>query len=1059
MLCLLGELVMWGQTAEAPHANVVAYEDDAAIGNLAYRNSPYYMELSDEWQAKETDSSIVYSQVLTADRSWREYYAMLNVRCGKACRVYVNHKLAGVGDDSRQWHEFCIDKYLKYGKNTLIEIEALKESDGAMLEDERIAAGLNVTPYLLFKGDPYVADVDITADYDALLHNGKFTAMLKVTSENKRGRYYVEIEIKNQQGQQLDRMGKWAIFNGEHQCMVEISRAWDGVAPWSAEVPNLYTAIFRLYNEDMELEEITGARFGFRRVEMKDGLLMVNGKPVVLKGVLYGKDHTDGEEARREMRQEVAMMKQNNINAVRTAVFSPVDPYFYELCDQYGLYVMCDANLMPASTMRKAVATDAEYAPLFEQRVRNMYGTYKNHTSIIAWSLGDTRDNGVCMAAAYKTLKAADKSRPVVFAGAGLGASTDIVALAYPTRPLIESTFGKTSGKSVILARAVEEKNIGDLPILWEAATNWHNFQGGFACSWPVSETALAELRDVYRAVDITIEKTSIDEASFWVINNSGFANLSTYRLEYSIYTNLRPNIISGDLPISAPAGERCQVGMKIPPIDMVAGEELYVRLDVSSKEKKGISTAAKERCSFIFQLPQRTKRKRAFVNSGRPLTLNDTLRMHLPELQLMGYIGYTVSTEMSLSYLEDSSTLCKESIIRFSSHGKSICDAHVLATLFASGDQTIAYTIHTTDDLQPILTYKAVYDTLRWFGLNQKLHEHATKTDVYDYFSSTLDVPIDRSMVSWCTATERSNTTLFHLTDGKYRLQASKNNITLIPNNKEKFCLHTKACQNAQTADLISTEYPSPTPRIPSAPIIEASESTINKPIVVTIKALPSSTIHYTLDGSDPTETSPQYTHPILLDKTTIVKARAYTPDMLPSLIVMKKFSYNFILSTTFSRRPNTPYNVGADTLLFDRILGSIDNLTEDWLGFSGEGVTTTIALTKPINVEYITLRFAHVPTTWAFAPQKVTIALSSDGNSYKDTISATIPFDPTAEKNATSQVVEIKVPIQQKHISHIAINAISIGAIPQWHRAKGLKPWLLMDEVEVSEMATKEQ
>jgi beta-galactosidase len=117
-------------------------------------------------------------------------------------------------------------------------------------------------------------------------------------------------------------------------------------------------------------------------VEIKDGQLTVNGKAITIKGITYGIEHTEGYASREQMRQDIIAMKRTNINAVRTSRYSPMDPFFYELCDSYGLYVVADANLMPVSSQHQAVATDQDYAPLFERRVENLYGKYKNHTSI-----------------------------------------------------------------------------------------------------------------------------------------------------------------------------------------------------------------------------------------------------------------------------------------------------------------------------------------------------------------------------------------------------------------------------------------------------------------------------------------------------------------------------------------------------------------------------------------------------------------------------------------------------------------------------------------------------
>ena len=1045
------------QSPEAPHANVAAYDNESAIGNLAYRQSPYYMELNGTWRMHQTDSTMVYTQLLYADKSWKDYHTQLYVRCGHGCRVYVNHKLVGQSLDSRHWSEFGLDKFLKYGKNCILEIEALKASDGALLDDPRIETGLSGHPYLLFKSDPGISDLNIDADYDAAGQRGILNAQVTVSANRGKGRYYVEAELTSPQGKRLDRMGKWVVFDGDNLATVELNRSWTTVEPWTGESPKLYTAVFRLYNEDMGLEEVTGAKFGFRRVEMKNGQLLLNNKPLRFKGVVYSVGDTGDEASRNRMRQDLTDMKRYNINAVRTAGLSPMNPYFYELCDSCGLYVICDANLLPSSTRRKAIATDAQYASLFEERVKNMYGVYKNHTCIVAWSLGDTRDNGVCMTAAYKQLKKDEKHRPVIFTGAGTGTSTDITALSHPTASLLASTLGKTSNRPLIMSRSVDEKHIGELAQLWNSASNWRQFQGGFAEVWPSTPATLAEVRDVYRAIDVSIDKISIDEASFWVTNNSEFADLSNYGLEYTIFTSLQPNIISGDLPIAAPAGERCKVGMRIPPIDLAAGEELYVRFDVRRKFSRTNQAISTKNESFTFQLPQRTKRKKALINGGTPLTLHDSARIDLPSLHFAAHEKWTKEKTLSIVYLADSHTLCRESIVRYSHQGETMCDVHILGTLYSTGDVVVSYTINSTDSVQPVLHFDGKFDTVRWFGLEQSLHSIPTKTDAIGLYCSPLNATVEKRQASWCTMSREGCTTLFHLIDGKFHFAADKAGLAIQPVQHSNFRLHLRPCTDRYFATLLSFDYPAPATRIPSVPTIVASEGSIAKPIRVSIMAPPDCSVHYTVDGSDPTVASPEYTQPILIDKTTLVKARAYTADSIPSLTAMKRFSYNFIASTTFSRPPSTPYNAGADTILYDRHVGSIENLSDGWVGFSGEGISTTVALTKPISVESIRLRYAHSPATWAFAPQSISIAFSSDGETYGEPFAVPVPIDPSDKNNATPQVIDIKIPTDLKNISHIRIDTRTIASIPQWHRAKGLKPWLLMDEIEVSEASSK--
>ena len=195
------------------------------------------------------------------------------------------------------------------------------------------------------------------------------------------------------------------------------------------------------------------------------------------------------------------------------------------------------------------------------------------------------------------------------------------------------------------------------------------------------------------------------------------------------------------------------------------------------------------------------------------------------------------------------------------------------------------------------------------------------------------------------------------------------------------------------------------------------------------------------------------QYTKPFELTTTTVVKARVFVKDMPPSFTATRKFNYDYIISTSFSRKPNTPFNVGTDTILFDGEKGSISDLQQGWLGFSGSDVTTTVTLAKQVDVENITLRFAHVPDNWAFAPKQIVVLLSSDGEHYNDSIQVAMPFDPSSKEESHSREVVLKVPVDKDGIASFKVEVDALSSVPAWHRAKGLKPWILMDEIEVNE------
>ena len=278
----------------------------------------------------------------------------------------------------------------------------------------------------------------------------------------------------------------------------------------------------------------------------------------------------------------------------------------------------------------------------------------------------------------------------------------------------------------------------------------------------------------------------------------------------------------------------------------------------------------------------------------------------------------------------------------------------------------------------------------------------------------------------------------------------------------------HKQTRKGERPEDFVGVVYPRVSTGMLEPPAITATAARFSAPLTVTIAssqaAKPSGRpsakqsdnqiiIRYTLDGSEPDENSPVYKDPITLTTTTVVKARAYGKGVPPSFIATRKFNYDYIVSTTFSRKPNTPFNEGTDTILFDGEKGTVDDLSQGWLGFSGNGIVATVSLSKPVDIDFVTLRFAHSPEMWAFAPKQVTLFLSHDGTSFADTLQVPVSIDAAAEDASEPRVVELRVPVGKNGISLLKVDAQSIGAIPAWHRAKGLNPWLMMDEIEVSE------
>ncbi len=1064
VLCLSGLASiaqMDGEARLSARANVEAYDEENEIIKSAYRDSPYFMEFTGRWNQKRTDSSIVYSREVEVEKFWKDYQVSLNVRCGRACRVMLNGKTVGYGDDSRHWNEFALNNFLKYGKRNTLTIEALKQPREALLESEDLMEGLNGEPYLLFKGDPNVSDLAMVADYEEQTSTGTLSIDASVFNSKKKGKYYLEVEIWDPKGHTFDRMGRWVVFDKTDNVQVDMSRSWGSVEPWTAETPNLYTAVVRLRNENMEEEELVGARFGFRRVEEKDGLLLVNGRPVTLKGVTYGLNHTEGLAGRERMKQDLQTMKKSNINAVRTSRYSPVDPYFYQLCDEMGLYVVCDANLLPSSTQQHAVATDKDFIPLFLRRVGNLYGKYKNHPSIVAWSLGEGRDNGICMVAAYKRLKQLDMSRPVIFSGAEHTENTDVIALMHPTVLALRQSLERPSDRPYLMLASVDGDDFASLEHLWTLVETRRNLQGGFVDQWPLDGVKLADLKSLYAPFDVHLSSTTIDDAEFMVYNRNDFSDFSKYILDYTIFTNLRSSITAGDLPMAVDGGGVEAVKLRMPPVDLQPGEEIFIRFDL---ERRKASLEDRLLGTVVFPLPYNNPEKRQFVNAKEPMM--DT--NFAPELQFAGHTDWNSEVVAVTRRILDKSILCVDAMLQYQSNGRPMCDVRTTYMYYGSGDVVVDYTVSPTDAFRGTLSPQLVVnmmqgqdDTLSWFGFDREVcfsSRGAGIPGTYKAPSAKMDAST-RQQVRWCAHHSGENNQYFSLPDAPFVMHVQGSKLVLSPAaDSRHFHLHArKYTSQYSPEEFYGVKIPVVKTGIVDPPTIKASEVRFTQPLTVSISTEESGDIRYTLDGTEPSENSILYEGPITLTTTTVVKARTYGKDGNPSFTATRKFNYDYIVRTTFSQQPNTPFNVGTDTLLFDGEHSVIDDLQQGWLGFSGKGVTTTVELSKPIDIDFVTLRFAHSPELWAFAPKHVTILLSADGESYSDTLQAAMPFDPSSSESNNPQVVELKVPVDKVGIGYLKIEAQSIGTVPTWHRAKGLKPWLLMDEIEVSESTKK--
>ena len=1159
-----------------PRANVVSYDDENDIEHLRYGDASSILSLADDWTVSTDSSGYVLTSNYEFPRDWKSYRIFFRMQAPSGYGLWMGDKLVGISHDCSAVTEFDISDLIRFGKTMPLTVRHVGNDDGSLLDPYGVSFQPQCT--LLFKPLLNVQDYTLVADYSPSNQAGTYTVEADLYYVKAKGKCYLEVELWDSKGHQVDKLGKWCFFDSRHVTTQTISSTLSNILPWNAEVPRLYTAVIRLYDDKMALQDLVGTRFGFRTVSSQE-TLSVNGKVINLKGItLQLKDDLSSPDALKRLRNQIVQMKCNNVNAIRIIGGNP-QPHLLELCDELGFYVVCDANLFPSSSMGHAVATDNEYSDLFADRVRALYGQYKNHPSIIAWSLGNSPDNGVCMQKAYRELKRLDRSRPVLYTAAQYSDNTDIIApqkcnvdflnqyLAKPqTRPLIMLSYGDVCGNS-----------FGGLSPLWDKVIDHADIQGGFLQlrDWPtfLSLPYLPECKHLYRPFDIHLTSTSADAAEFDVTNLCDFRPLADYSLDYVIGTNLNSNIVAGDVALSLKPGESKGIKLKVPKLSLQPDEEVSIVFTL--RQRGNTNTVPRNTVLYTqqFLLPSTPASAQPFVAQGDNLKIEtDTLhRVHIfnNELSLifndslglltsLAYKGHQIiSQPLRLNFMRTPSpndAVDPNGVRQWMRYGLGHMDCEVVAAnchpinggavgidvmlryssakygdlfdarqtfvIHPSGDILINNNITLSEQVNSLakvgvqLGLDRRLDTAEWFGRNIESYpdrhnagliaqqsrsiaslfhqypdvQHAGNyadtrwatfrnaevglyVDIPDTLCNFSIYPFDdtqmfgaREELGWPGVSEQDYWTLNVdsriMGVGCILAGIPTHETALLKAHKYQFTIHLRPfdCVANHAHDFRATAYPKVVSSVIEPPVISKNRDRFDAPMTVSITcATPKAEIRYTLDGSIPTEKSTLYTKPFSIQNSVLVKARAFKKGEPPSFVATQQFTFDYVLSTTFAHKPNTPYNKNASRALYDGELGDVNDLSHGWLGFSGHPMQVDLELAKSIHVSQVVLRFAHVPDAWVFAPAQVEVQLSADGKTFSDPIPATITYDAAAEAMNTTQLQVITIPADREDVRFVRVVAKPIGRIPQWHRAKGLNPWLMIDEIEIKETLSK--
>lgn len=625
--------------------------------------TPIYTNVKEPWSPHRANPPFIphdynpvgsYRRTFHVPDGWEEREVFLTFDGVKsAFYVWMNGRKVGYSQGSMTPAEFNVTDYLEPGENVLA-VEVYRWSDGSYLEDQDMwrFSGIYRDVYLHSTPKAHMRDFYVRTDLDEQYEDATLDVSvdLKHHGGSEMDELQVEMSLYDPQGDEVfaGTTGELVQLKPEDEQTVELREKVERPEKWSAEQPYLYTLLLSLKDADGNVLEWQSDRIGFREIEIKDGRLLVNGKAVMLNGMNrhdhspIGGRHVTTE----EMEMDVQLMKQFNINAVRTAHY-PNHPEFYDLCDEYGLYVFDEANI-ESHAFWDRFTRDSLWKQAFMERGIRMVERDKNHPSIIAWSLGNEAGMGDNHVAIARWIKENEPTRPVYYRDGETHWSLDILGNpSYPSFEDIDEMGRKQYDRPYIVGEYAHAMgNAGsNLQEFWRLFRKYPTVQGGFIWDWidqgllketengesffayggdygyepndrnfcingmvfpdRIPQPELYELKKCAQSIDIQPEDKA--RGMLKVTNHYNFTNLNKYQAQWTLQENGRV-IQQGALnDLDVAPGESTRITIPFNKPEMQAGAEYHLELAFVLPEDNLWASQGHEVAWEQFQLPYET--------------------------------------------------------------------------------------------------------------------------------------------------------------------------------------------------------------------------------------------------------------------------------------------------------------------------------------------------------------------------------------------------------------------------------------------------------------------
>ncbi len=565
--------------------------------------------------------------------------------------IWINGEKVGYSQGSKLPAEFNITPYMNKGANELA-IEVYRWSDGSYLECQDFwrISGIERDVFIYSTPKVYINDFFVHPRLDQKYQDGKFSLDVELSNtKEEKGHRLISYKILDQKKVLLNDSLEVKLDGNKKRTVSFPEKLIVSPRKWSAEKPGLYTLLISMKDAKGNILQSLSHQVGFRSVEIKNGQLMVNGVPIYIKGVnRHEHDQVTGHVISKElMLEDIKLMKQLNINTVRNAHY-PTDPYWYELCDRYGLYVIDEANIESHGMGYgpESLAKDSTWTAAHMERYIRMVERDKNYTSIITWSMGNEAGDGETFKKMYAWSKQRDPSRPVQYERAEEEKHTDIVCPMYADIATIEKYALKKQERPLILCEYVHSmgNSVGGLKDYWDVIYKYDHLQGG--CIWDWSDQAFLrtdsngiqyyayggdfgpedvpsdssfcsngitradrsllpqayEVKKVYQNVEIT--SAGKQPGIFKILNRYSFTNLDQFDVSWKIHDGNKMIATDTISPINLLPGKSKIVSVNIPVIDAAPGGEYFIDFSVTTKNETKLVPKGYEVAWEQFELP-----------------------------------------------------------------------------------------------------------------------------------------------------------------------------------------------------------------------------------------------------------------------------------------------------------------------------------------------------------------------------------------------------------------------------------------------------------------------